>query len=65
VVDAQFARASPQSDESRFGASKKIKGRKRNLVADTMELLIAVTVTAGNQVFQSINMGGQSSIRNR
>jgi len=48
VIDAQSTRASPQGGESGFDAGKKVKGRKRNLVVDTMGLLIAVTVTAAS-----------------
>jgi putative transposase len=43
VIDAQSNRASPQEGDSRFDAAKKVKGRKRNLVVDTMRLLIALT----------------------
>jgi len=48
VIDAQSTRASPQGGESGFDAGKKVKGRKRHLVVDTMGLLIAVTVTAAS-----------------
>jgi putative transposase len=48
VIDAQSNRASPQGGDSGFDAAKKVKGRKRNLVVDTMGLLIAVTVTAAS-----------------
>jgi hypothetical protein len=48
VIYAQSTRASPQGGESGFDAGKKVKGRKRNLVVDTMGLLIAVTVTAAS-----------------
>jgi hypothetical protein len=48
VIDAQSTRASPQGGESGFDAGKKVKGRKRNLVVDTLGLLIAVTVTAAS-----------------
>ena len=48
VIDAQSTRASPQGGESGFDVGKKVKGRKRNLVVDTMGLLIAVTVTAAS-----------------
>lgn len=48
VIDAQSTRASPQGGESGFDAGKKVKGRKRNLVVDTMGLVIALTVTAAN-----------------
>lgn len=48
VIDAQSNRISPQGGESGFDAGKKVKGRKRNLVVDTMGLVIAVTVTAAS-----------------
>jgi hypothetical protein len=48
VIDAQSNRASPQGGESGFDAAKKVKGRKRNLVVDTMGLVIALTVTAAS-----------------
>ncbi len=48
VIDAQSPRISPQGGESGFDAGKKIKGRKRHLVVDTMGLLIAVSVTAAS-----------------
>lgn len=48
VIDAQSNRSSPQGGESGFDAGKKVKGRKRNLVVDTMGLVIAVTVTAAS-----------------
>jgi transposase len=48
VIDAQSTRSSPQGGESGFDAGKKVKGRKRNLVVDTMGLVIAVTVTAAS-----------------
>lgn len=46
VIDAQPNRGSPQGGESGFDAAKKVKGRKRNLVVNTMDLVIALTVTA-------------------
>lgn len=39
---------SPQGGDSGFDAGKKVKGRKRNLVVDTMGLVIALTVTAAS-----------------
>ena len=48
VIDAQSTRSSPQGGESGFDAGKKVKGRKRNLVVDTMGLVIALTVTAAS-----------------
>lgn len=48
VLDAQSTRGSPQGGERGFDAGKKVKGRKRNLVVDTLGLLLAVTVTAAS-----------------
>lgn len=46
VIDAQSTRISPQGGVSGYDAGKKVKGRKRNLVVDTLGLLLAVTVTS-------------------
>jgi len=48
VIDAQSTRISPQGGESGFDAGKKVKGRKRHLVVDTLGLLLAVSVTAAS-----------------
>lgn len=48
VLDAESTRSSPQGGPSGYDAGKKVKGRKRTLVVDTLGLLLAVTVTAAN-----------------
>lgn len=48
VIDSQATRISPQGGESGYDAGKKVKGRKRHLVVDTLGLLLAVTVTAAS-----------------
>jgi transposase len=48
VIDSQSTRISPQGGTSGYDAGKKVKGRKRNLVVDTLGLLLAVTVTAAS-----------------
>ena len=48
VLDAQSTRSSPQGGESGYDAGKKVKGRKRHLVVDTLGLLLAVSVTAAS-----------------
>lgn len=45
ILDAQSTRSSPQGGDKGFDAGKKVKGRKRNLVVDTLGLLLAVLVT--------------------
>jgi len=48
VLDAQSTRGSPQGGEYGYDAGKKVKGRKRHLVVDTLGLLLAVSVTAAS-----------------
>ncbi|MGQ4400115.1 IS5 family transposase [Streptomyces hayashii] len=50
VVDAQSVKTSANVAESNQGidAGKKIKGRKRHLITDTLGLVLAVLVTAAN-----------------
>jgi putative transposase len=48
VIDSQSTRSSPQGGPHGYDAGKKIKGRKRHLVVDTLGLLLAVTVTAAS-----------------
>ncbi|KOR49982.1 transposase [Xanthomonas oryzae] len=48
VIDAQSTRGSPQGGDSGYDAGKKIKGRKRHLVVDTLGLLLAVSITAAS-----------------
>lgn len=48
VIDSQSNRISPQGGASGYDAGKKVKGRKRHLVVDTLGLLLAVTVTAAS-----------------
>ncbi|MBB3192514.1 IS5 family transposase [Halomonas cerina] len=46
VLDAQSTRHSPQGGESGYDAGKKVKGRKRHVLVDTLGLVLAVSVTA-------------------
>jgi transposase len=48
VIDAQSTRATAQGGSTGFDAGKKVKGRKRHLLVDTLGLLLAVTVTAAS-----------------
>lgn len=48
VLDSQSTRISPQGGRSGFDAGKKVKGRKRHLIVDTLGLLLAVSVTAAS-----------------
>lgn len=45
ILDSQSVRTSPQGGPKGFDAGKKVKGRKRHLVTDTLGLLVAVVVT--------------------
>jgi putative transposase len=44
IIDSQSVKASGEANKTGFDAGKKIKGRKRHLLVDTMGLLIAVVV---------------------
>lgn len=46
IIDSQSTRSTAQGGNTGFDAGKKVKGRKRNLVVDTLGLLLAVTVTS-------------------
>ncbi|WP_374086814.1 IS5 family transposase [Methylomicrobium lacus] len=48
VLDAQSTRSSPQGGPSGYDAGKKVKGRKRNLVVDTLGLVLAISVCAAS-----------------
>ena len=48
IIDAQSTRSTAQGGNTGFDAGKKVKGRKRHLVVDTLGLLLAVTVTAAS-----------------
>lgn len=48
VLDSQSTRGSPQGGDSGFDGAKKVKGRKRHMLVDTMGLLLAVSVTAAS-----------------
>lgn len=48
ALDAQSTRHSPQGGCSGFDAGKKVKGRKRHVLTDTLGLILAVSVTAAS-----------------
>jgi transposase len=48
VLDAQSSRHSPQGGTSGFDAGKKVKGRKRHVLVDTLGLVLAVSITAAS-----------------
>lgn len=48
IIDAQSTRSTAQGGNTGFDAGKKVKGRKRNLVVDTLGLLLALTITAAS-----------------
>ncbi len=46
IIDSQSNRGSPQGGTLGFDAGKRVQGRKRHLVVDTLGLLLAVVVTS-------------------
>jgi len=52
IIDSQSAKGSPESggEESGFDGFKRVKGRKRHIIVDTMGYVLAVLVHAANLV---------------
>jgi putative transposase len=48
IIDAQSTRSTAQGGNTGFDAGKKVKGRKRHLVVDTLGCLLALTITAAS-----------------
>ncbi len=48
IIDSQSTRSTAQGGHTGFDAGKKVKGRKRHLVVDTLGLLLAVSVTSAS-----------------
>lgn len=48
IIDAQSVKTSAQGGPKGFDAGKKVKGRKRHLITDTLGLLLAVSITVAS-----------------
>jgi putative transposase len=46
ILDAQSTRSSPQGGNSGYDAGKKVNGRERSLIVDTLGLLLSVSISA-------------------
>jgi transposase len=59
-IDSQSVPATEGGEQRGFDANKKVKGRKRHIVVDTLGLLLAVTVTAARRGRPSIRPYGKA-----
>jgi len=48
IIDSQSVKSTETSDERGYDAGKKVKGRKRHIVVDTLGLLLQVTMLPAN-----------------
>ena len=48
MLDSQSVKTTESTDEAGYDAVKKVKGRKRHLLVDTLGLIIAVVITAAS-----------------
>ena len=57
IVDSQSAKSAEGGEKRGFDGGKKVSGRKRNLIVDTLGLLVVAKVTAAN--VQDVHAGKQ------
>jgi putative transposase len=57
IVDSQSAKSAEGGEQRGFDGGKKVSGRKRNLIVDTLGLLVLAKVTAAN--VQDVHAGKQ------
>jgi Transposase and inactivated derivatives len=58
IIDSQTAKSSEGGEKIGFDGGKKVNGRKRNLVVDTIGLLVLANVTSAN--VQDVHAGKQT-----
>ncbi len=58
IIDSQSAKSAEGGEERGYDGGKKVSGRKRNLIVDTLGLLVLAKVTAAN--VQDVHAGKQT-----
>jgi len=58
IIDSQSAKSAEGGEQRGFDGGKKVSGRKRNLIVDTLGLLVLANVTSAN--VQDVHAGKQT-----
>lgn len=58
IIDSQSAKSAEGGEERGYDGGKKVNGRKRNLIVDTLGLVVVAKVTAAN--LQDVHAGQQT-----
>jgi putative transposase len=54
IIDSQSVKTTEQADSKGYDAAKKVTGRKRHIVVDTLGLLLEAEVTVANKTDRSV-----------
>ena len=61
IIDSQTAKSSEGGEKIGFDGGKRVNGRKRNLIVDTIGLVVLANVTSAN--VQDVHAGKQTLLK--